>query len=196
VKGHLLAPPNLDVDLAGAQMVFGSIDGETDERQEITADATGRFAFKTKAIQLGIFAYTTDGKAAGVAKPETLNGLIELQLKPTMDLHGQLLGKNDEPLAHHAVRVEPRVSGKRDFNKSFATSFQTKLFETTTDQGGNYTLKNLPSELDMTLRADPIDDSKNDTYLDDFYLVVGKERPRIVSRLDRAREPEISPRQV
>lgn len=190
VNGRLRAPTSLDADLAGAEIVFGSIGGETDERQVTSADAEGRFAFKTKAIQLGIFAYTVDGKAAGMVKPERLDRPIEVPLKPTMDLHGQLLGKNKEPLAGHAVRVKPRVKGKRDFNKSFATSFETKVFETKTDANGNYTLKNLPTEFDMTLRADPIDDSKYDAYLDDVYLVVGEERPRMVSRLGRTRQPE------
>jgi hypothetical protein len=190
VKGRLLAPPSMDVELAGAEIVFGSIDGNTDEREAITADAAGRFAFKTKAIQFGIFAYTTDGKAAGVAKPETLDGPIEVHLKPTMDVHGQLLGANDEPLANHAVRVNPRVSGKDDFNKTFATSFETKTFETTTGANGNYTLKNLPTELDMTLRADPIDGSEYDAHLEGVFLVIGDQRPRMVSRLGRGHTPD------
>jgi hypothetical protein len=193
VTGRLLAPPGVDAEVAGAEIVFGSIDGNTDEREAITADAEGRFAFKTNAIQLGVFAYTTDGKAAGVAKPETIDGPIEIQLKPTMDLDGQLLGANGEPLANHAVRVNPRVSGKRDFNKSFATSFQTRTFETRTDASGNYTLRNLPTEFDMTLRADPIDGSDYDAYLDDFFLVAGDQRPRMVSRLGRASEPDDRP---
>ncbi|MEX2137857.1 MAG: M56 family metallopeptidase [Pirellulales bacterium] len=189
VKGQLFAPPEVHVKIAGAEIIFGSIDGETDEHLEVTADADGRFAFKTKAIELGIFAYTTDGKAAGVVKPEKLDGPIEIHLKPTMDLHGQLLDKNDEPLANHGVRVNPRV-GKRDFNKSFATSFETITFETKTDANGNYTLMNLPTEIDMTLRADPIDGSEYDAYLDDFYLMIGDQRPRMVSRLDRTSKPD------
>ena len=88
------------------------------------------------------------------------------------------------------MRVKPRVSGERDFNKSFSTNFATKTFETKTNHNGSYTLKNLPSELDMTLRADPIDDSNRDAYLDGFYLIVGEERPRMASRLDRTRKPD------
>lgn len=191
VKGRLLASPDLNADVTSAEIVFGSIDGNTDEREAITADAEGRFAFKTKAVQLGIFAYTRDGRAAVVAKPENLDEPIEIHLKPTMDLHGQLLGKNDEPLVNHAVRVIPSVSGKRDYNKSFSTSFETKTFTTKTDENGNYTLKDLPTELDLTLRADPIDDSEYDAYLDEFYLVVGDQRPRMVSRLGRTSKPDL-----
>ena len=190
VKGRLLAPPDGDVELAGAEIVFGSIDGEIDERQVVTADAEGRFAFKTKAIQLGVFAFTTDGKAAGVAKPENLDRPIEIHLQPTLDLKGQLLGEHDEPLASHAVHVSPRVSGMRDFNKSFATSFHTMSFEAKTDANGYYTLKNLPTELEMTLRAASIDCPDYDSILDEFSLVAGDQRPRMVSRLRRLSSPD------
>ena len=190
VKGRLIAAPNVDAKLAGATIVYGSIGGETDERHELAADADGHFAFQTKAFQLGIFAYTADGKAAGMVKPDRLDGELELQLKPTEDLHGRLLGKNDEPLAFHPVRVIPRVKGKRDFNRSFATSFTAKKFETTTDEAGNYTLRQLPTEFDMRLQADPIDDSKYDANLDEFYLIAGQARPRMVSRLDRTSQPD------
>jgi hypothetical protein len=56
-------------------------------------------------------------------------------------------------------------------------------FETLTDSEGKYTLKNLPSELEMRLRADSIDGSDRDESLDSLFLVVGEERPPIVSRL-------------
>ena len=190
VSGQLFASPDVHVNLAGAEIIFGSIDGETDEHLEVTADAEGRFAFTTKAIELGIFAYTTDGEAAGVLKPKNLDGPIEIHLKPTMDLHGQLLGSNGEPLANHAVRVTPQVRGERDVNKSFATSFETITFQTKTDATGNYTLTNLPTALNLTLRADPIDGSEFDAYLDDFYLVVGDQRPRMISRLGRTSTPD------
>ena len=193
VKGRLLAPPNSDAQLAEAKIIFGSIDGQTDEREEITADAEGRFSFRTKAVQLGVFAYTVDGKAAGEAKPEQLGGTIELQLRPTMDLLGQLLGQDDEPIAHHAVRVKPRVEGEDGQEKLFATSFDTKAFETRTDEGGFYTLKNLPTKMQLTLRVDPIDDSKRDVRMDKFFLVPGEDRPLMVSRFRRPAAQENRP---
>ena len=187
VTGRLVAPRGINVDLAGAGIFYGSIDGETDERETLKADGDGRFAFKTRAIQLGIFAYTADGKAAGVLKPKTLDTPLELKLTPTADFRGQLLGTGDEPLVNHAVHVKPTVRGKKDFSKSFFTGFSTKTFEAKTGSQGNYTLKQLPTGFDMTLRADPIDDSEHDAYLGSFFLVPGIERPRMVSRLDRSR---------
>lgn len=183
VEGRLLAPPNTDVKVASAEVVLGSIDGETDEQQSVVTDEQGYFSFQTKAIRFGIFAYTSDGRAAGIAKPVYRGQPIELHLKPTVDLRGQLLGDKDKPLTNHAVRVTPRVRGKRDFNRGFGTSFAVRTFEARTDGDGNYTLRNLPSELAMTLRADPIDSSDHDATLDDFFLVANSKRPRMVSRL-------------
>ncbi len=190
VSGHVIAPPNSDVDIASAEVVYGSIDGETDQMETIEADADGRFAFKTRAIQLGIFVYTADRMAAGVLRPQSLDDPIEVQLLPTADLHGQLLGKNDEPLANHPVRVYAVVRGKRDFNKSFFAGFRARLFETKTDNQGNYTMKNLPSKFDMTLRTNPTDDPEGLVYLDSFFLLAGQTRPRLVSRMERTSEPD------
>ena len=92
-----------------------------------------------------------------------------------------------EPLVDHPVRVNPQVSGIVDFDKSFGSSFQSKNFKTKTDKNGNYTLKNLPTEFKMTLRAAPIDGSKYDAYLGEFRLSVDKKRPRMISRLKDGR---------
>ena len=186
VAGRLVAPEGMNVDLAGAEIFYGSIDGETDEEGTLRADGHGQFSLKTSAIQLGFFAYTTDGKAAGALKPDTLKMPIEIELSPTADFQGQLLGKGDEPLVNHAVRVNPVVRGKNDLSKSFFAGFRTKTFETKTDSQGNYTLRQLPTGFDMTLQADPIDGS-DDVHLDNVFLVPGEERPRMISRLDASR---------
>ncbi|MGZ0165154.1 MAG: M56 family metallopeptidase [Planctomycetales bacterium] len=182
VKGILIPPP--DVDVANAEIVYGSIDGETDEEHSIKADSRGRFAFKTKAIQLGIFAYTVDGKAAGIARLNGSDGSFELNLKRTRDLHGQLLGKDDLPMRHHPVRVRAVIRGKRDFRKSFSSRFVGKTFETMTNSDGHYTLKNLPVELDMTLQTDPVEGSEYEPSLGGFFLRTERARPLMISRLN------------
>jgi|GEM_PF-858361 len=186
VSGQLVAPPGSYQDLAGAEIYYGSIDGETDEEEKCLADANGQFTFTTRAIQLGIFAYTADGKAAGILKPESLDGSLELKLSPTADFNGQLLGKRDQPLVNHGVRVRPAVRGKQDFGHLFSTALTTKTFETTTDNQGNYTLKQLPTGIDLSMRADPIDGADHDAYLNDFSLTPGEARPRTISRLGAA----------
>ena len=190
VTGQLVPPPNTTADVANAQIIFGSIDGETDEEETITTDTTGQFAFSTKALQIGIFAYTADGKAAGIVKPESLAEPVEIYLKPTADLNGQLLGRNDKPLANHAVLGRPVVRGEKGFNYSFFAGFHTRSFETRTDDEGNYTLRNLPTEFDMTLRADALDGSDDEISLDEFELNAGESRPLLVSRLDRQSKPD------
>ncbi len=126
-----------------------------------------------------------------MVKPESLAEPVELHLKPTADLHGQLLGVKDKPLANHAVRVRPVVRGEKGFNYSFFTGFNTKVFETRTDDQGIYTLRNLPTEFDLTLRADSLDGSNDEMHLDSFDLKAGESRPPMVSRLDRQSAPDM-----
>lgn len=182
VKGILIPPP--DVGVANAEVVYGSIDGETDEKHSIKADSQGRFAFKTKAIQLGIFSYTVDGNAAGLVRLDASDGTVKIHLKRTRDLHGQLLGKDDSPMRQHPVRVRAVLRGKRDFSKSFSSNFVGKTFEAMTNSDGHYTLKNLPVELDMTLRTDPVEGTEYEPSLGDFFLRAERDRPLMISRLN------------
>ncbi|MEX2139106.1 MAG: M56 family metallopeptidase [Pirellulales bacterium] len=184
VTGRVIPPSGLEVDLAHAEIVMESIDRETDERQTVETDERGRFALKTKALRFGIFAYTADGKAAGITFPDSIDQPVEVQLAPTADLHGRLLGQDDKPLVGHALRVEPQVRAKqRPSDVPFAVNFIVKEFETKTDSEGNYTLRNLPSQLVMTLRADPIEASEDDSHIATLILRAGEAPPRIVSRL-------------
>ncbi len=182
VKGILIPPPGVEV--ANAEVVFGSVDGETDEKHSIKADSQGRFAFRTKAIQLGIFAYTADGKASGFTRLNDPDGTVEVHLKPTRDLHGQVLGTNDMPLKQFPVRVRAVVRGRRDFMRSFSSGFVGKTFEAMTNSDGHYTLKNLPVELDMTLRTDPVEGTEYEPSLGDFFLRAERDRPLMISRLN------------
>jgi hypothetical protein len=186
VVGRLVVPKGINVDVAGAEVFYGSIDGETDEDGKLSADGEGRFSLETSAMQLGFFAYTNDGRAAGALKPDALSVPIEIEVSPTANLQGQLLGIGDEPLVDHAVRINPVVRGKDDRSKSFFAGFRTKTFESRTDSQGNYTFKQLPSGIELTPQADPIDGSQ-DVDLDSVFLVPGTERPRMISRLDSSR---------
>ena len=188
VTGRLIPPAGRKVDLAKAEVVLGSIDGETDEQQNAITDAEGRFTFKTKAKQFGIFAYTADGKAVGIATAQPMEQPVEVQLAPTADLHGQVLGKDDKPLAGRAVHVEARIASKeRRTDSTNATSFLAKTFQATTDNDGNYRLANLPTQLAMLLQLDPTAGSHDIDYLDRFILRPGENRPRLVSRLGETR---------
>ena len=81
-----------------AVVEIGSIDGETSERLTLKANPDSEFDFESQASRIGIYARTKDAKAAAVAIIDRPDGPIELQLKPTGEFRGQLLGKEDRPL--------------------------------------------------------------------------------------------------
>jgi thioredoxin family protein len=183
IVGRLLLAADVEADLNEAVVQVGSIDGETKDRLTLKANPDGEFDFESKASRIGIYARTKDSKAAAVSILDRLDEPIELQLKPTGEFRGQLLGREDRPLAGHAVRASLHVSGKPDYSKPFPTSFSAATFESKTDSEGNYSLTGLPCEVRLNLRADSIDGSDRDRYLDEFYLVSNESRPRAISRL-------------
>ena len=183
ITGRVTLPENLQTDLNEAVVEIGSVDGETNERVTLKTNADGAFQFDSAAVQIGIYARTKDGKAAAAAVIDRPGEPIEVQLKPTADYQGRLLGKDDRPIAGHAVRAPVYVRGAKDYTKLFPTGFSAATIETKTDANGNFTLRNLPCELDMTLCCDPVEDSTRHWYLDEFYLTPGESRPRAVSRL-------------
>jgi len=186
VTGKLVLAAGVEASLEDAKIEMRSVDGETDDRKSLLSDKQGAFAFETKASQIGIFVYTQDAKAAGAAFIEKLDSPIKLKLLPTQDYHGWLLGKNDKPLAGHAVRANVRVSGNEDYSGSFVKSFEAQTIETSTDEEGNYTLKGVPTEIIVSIRADAIDGSKHGVSLGKIYLEPNDTRPRAVSRLDKS----------
>ena len=183
VTGQLVLAAGVEASLANAEIEIGSVDGETSEQNLIVSNKNGAFQFETKASQIGVFAYTKDAKAAGMAIVDNLESPIQLKLFPTRDYHGRVLGKDDKPLLNHSVRARIYVSGTGDSACGHKKSFEAKRIETTTDQEGNYTIKGVPTEAKVHIFADAIDDSEYDVRIGEIYLVPDETRPRAVSRL-------------
>jgi RNA polymerase sigma factor (sigma-70 family) len=183
IKGRLLLPGGLAADLNEAVIEIGSLDGETEERLTRKTNDKGEFQFESKASRIGIYARTRDARAATVAVIDRLDQPVTLDLKPTGEYRGQLLGKEDRPLHGHAVRAEIRVSRKGDDSKPFATEFLAATFDAKTDAEGNYSFSGLPCEAAISLRADSLRGSNRMIRLEEFYLMPHESRPRIVSKL-------------
>ncbi|MBN2294775.1 MAG: thioredoxin family protein [Pirellulales bacterium] len=192
IVGQLFLEKNKEADLNDTVVEIGSVDGETRERLTLATDSKGRFEFESQASLIGIYAHTKDLKAAVVSIIDRLDKPIELQLKPTGQFHGQLLGKENRPLADRAVRASLYVTKKRDFTSPFPTGFSAATFESKTDSEGNYTILGLPREAKLSLRVDPIDGSDRTHYLADFYLMPNESRPRTVSRLWKPKKKPLS----
>ena len=58
---------------------------------------------------------------------------------------------------------------------------------TRTDDEGNYSFAGLPSNVELTLEAEPFGQVERERYLGQLYLVPGESRPRAVSRLANAK---------
>jgi hypothetical protein len=179
IKGRLLLPGGLAADLNEAVIEIGSLDGETDEQLTRKTNDKGEFQFESKASRIGIYARTRDARAATVAVIDRLDQPVTLDLKPTGEYRGQLLGKENRPLHGHAVCAKIYVSRKGDDSKLFLAA----TFDAKTDAEGNYSFSGLPCEAAISLSADSLGGSNRRTGLAEFYLVPHESRPRIVSKL-------------
>ena len=183
VTGRLLLPAGLKSNLEGAEIQMGAVDGHCDDRQTLTSAKDGSFSLETLATEIGVFAYTRDGQAAGSAIVKDLSLPIALHLLPTMDYHGQLLGDGDGPLVDHGVSAIVPVEGEEDYNSMYIKSFTAKQIDAKTGAQGNYTLRGVPSKTKVLIRADAIDGSDDRAHLGSIYLEPGESRPRAVNRL-------------
>jgi hypothetical protein len=188
IRGRLLLSRDAAGDLNGADVEIGAIDGENDERVSRKTNAKGEFSFESKATRIGIYARTKDAKAAGVAVIGSLDQPLEVTLKPTNELRGQVLGKDDRPMKRRAVHAGVVVSGKPDFSKPGQTGFVAATFDGTSDEEGNYSFAGLPCETPINLSVTldgPDGGAASVEFLDEFYLLPRESRPRMVSRLGR-----------
>ncbi len=189
VAGRLVLADGLAADLKNAEIKIGAIDGNYDDEQTLSADDDGSFSFETMAAEIGIYACTRDGRAAGSTRVSELESPIILRLNPTLGYQGQLLGEGDEPLADYLVQAIVRVEGIRNFNLPSSTSFEAKRIEATTDLQGNFTLAGVPSEMKVVIYAKAADDATFGSRLGEIFLEPNESRPRTVSRLAKSTSP-------
>ena len=140
VTGRLVLAEGLKSNLQDAEIQIGSVDGKYDDHQTLKAGQDGSFSFETLAAEIGVFGCAQDGQAAGVMVVKDLDSAITLQLRPTLDYQGQLLGEGDQPLVGRRVHAIARVEGDKDDKAMFRTSFEAKRIETKTDEQGNFVL--------------------------------------------------------
>lgn len=183
VKGRVILPDGAKAEPADVVILATAVDGNYTDQQSATCNEDGSFSFETLATEMGVFGYTTDGKAAGSVVVKDLDQPFELNLRPTLNYEGQLLGEGDRPLVGHGVWAIVRVKGDEKPNSTASTSFEAKRIETQTDEHGNFTLPGVPSKMEVNIYADAIDGSGGSDHLDEILLAPDDARPRTVSRL-------------
>ena len=167
-----------------AILKVGSIDGQTNDRQEIQVDGSGEFELETNAVELGIFATTADGSATATTVSKSHDGSIELVLLPSCDIHGRVL-KDEEPLTGHKVSAIATVRQPASQPQTFAfpDSFEVARIETTTDREGRYKLANVPRGLEVRIFADPVETSGSIVDIETICLEEKESREPFVTKV-------------
>ena len=185
VRGRLLLADNLRADLNEAAIAIGALDGETEERFTLKADRDGKFEFQSQATRVGIYVRTKDCKAAGVSVVDRLDGPIQLQLKPTVEYRGQLLGRNGRPYGTTQLRISLPGRTKRIRQPGRRHRFWFRCRDLRSQDGRRRQVRAEGTSLRGQVKPDrrPPDRPDQVMRLGDIYLVPNKPRPFDVSRL-------------
>jgi hypothetical protein len=195
VAGKLILDDNVKAGLENAEIQAGSIDSKYDDEQKVKCNANGTFSFEILASEVGIFARTADGLAAGWTKTADLDKPLKLKLKPTANFEGQLLGDNDQPLAGKTVQASFSIDGTRSYDARRSALFRPEPVKAVTDAQGNFTLKGVSIEMKTNLAALAVLDSgrDRDRSLGEVYLDSNDSRPRTVFRIGKKSTPRSEP---
>ncbi len=189
VTVRLVPDDGLTANFQDAQIRVGSLDGAYEDQQTLTCDKDGSFSFSTFAGQVGVFASTRDGSAAGAVIVKNATAPIELRLRRTLDYNGQLLGADSQPLKNQLVRAIVVVKAKERLNSKYPKNLEVKRIVVRTDKQGNFTLHGIPTQVVTTLHTNSIDNESTDTYVGEFSLEPNESRPRVVSHLGGGSKP-------
>jgi hypothetical protein len=191
IRGQIVLAEGLKASLAGVKVKLASIDESTCELFTVETDASGEFCLDTLATELGVFAHTNDGKAAGAATCVDLTKPIEVVLRPTIDFEGQLLDADGKPRAGVKAWIDVIVGHReRRFQNGLACNFQAIELDATTDKSGNYIITGVPTETTVGLRTASTSTPGLYDYHGSFLLDPNDKRPPTITKSSGSQRKE------
>lgn len=169
--------------VANARIIISAADGKTREDREIRADDHGNFSTEFKGSRATLLAVSSDGKASGatvVELPQTEE--LQIAMKATSSLAGQLLGVDDQPSAGEVVRLRVEMdAGKQADTEWIDRTVVLEDRSTRSDEKGNYRFDNVPAGVQLRLASG---DSIAGHYADHMHgermLEPGEERTEVL----------------
>lgn len=184
VTGQFVLPPDSKATFGMMKASMSAIDGISQDQCEIVIGSNGKFDFETCASEFGIYAYTTDEKAAvaAIVKAGDLHGVLTLALKPTGEYQGQILDDQGAPRANYPVRATFTIGTLASGLHFAPTLFSPRTITTSTDSQGNFTLAGIPFEMPTWIEAGAKEGTDSHS-LGKITLMPDEKRPRKISRL-------------
>ena len=177
-------------ELAGARIVLGSIDGESDDRIEVEADADGTFQVETKASKLGVIAFSADERFAGSTIINNVKKPAKLTFYPTKSYAGQIIDQDGKPVPNHPVTASIQISDETRYDLPFSTTFYAPRIEAKTDEQGRYRFEHLPCKTPIRLWTARLDLDPNRTHsIDRVFFLPDDERTERITRIGERPEP-------
>ena len=186
ITGKLVLAEGCNADLKGATIEIGTVDGDYEQRLTLKAAADGSFSFESRAGEIGFFAYTQDARAASRLVTDKLDSPLEIRMMPTMEYHGRVIDAKDQPLPGYKITASAQIETNEEYHMWTASRRYTiKKLSATTDPQGKYTLRGVPSGMEISLSATSPDKPKKAKWQDDVFLEPGENRPPQVIRIGK-----------
>lgn len=154
IQGQLVSDEPT-VDFSQVQIVVAAFDGHTSGNKEVSSDMQGRFAFKTQASEVAVFARSEDGAAAAFQVIDVPSETVRLKMTPTVSYQGRVVGPDNRPVPE--CRVRAKVKALRD--PRFALPQYCFLdggeLDATTDERGFFTIEQVPVGIRFELIVSP-----------------------------------------
>lgn len=165
--------------IVGATVHIKAMDGEADEAFKVTSTEYGAFEFKTKAMKLGLIAFSADKRFAGTLEFDPHSQTARLQFYPTKSYTGKITDQEGNPVANHKVEARVLIGERSRRETAYDTWFDFRGIETHTDAQGNYQINGIPCKRKVELKTDPLDENANYShFFDEIYFYFPEEEPR------------------
>lgn len=186
LTGKLVLDNGAKADLKDAEIQFGP--GRRAYSKLVKADADGNFKFEWSLPGILAIARTADHRAFGTFFAKNVDAPLEIRLGPAQNYEGQLLGKDDQPVANEEISAAIKINLPHPGGSSKPLVLEAPLFTAETDQQGNFTLRGLPIDQEICIYGVSID-RKHSLRLGRFKLAANYSLPRQVIRLESIPNP-------
>ena len=193
VTGRLVLDDGVWASLKDALIRIASTDANYEDQQSPVCNADGTFSFDTFAASISLFARTDDGLAAATLMTKDLSSPLEVHLQPTSNYEGRLLDKSKHPVVGATIVAQVTLEAEKNRNATAPRSFEATEIKTTTDAEGNYTLRGIPSRMNISLYVETADPAARSIPLGKVFLDPTKSPAREVSIVQKAASTLVKP---
>lgn len=187
ITGRLVPMEGVEAGLKDATIEIGAVDGDYEERLTLSAAEDGTFSFESRAGEIGLFAYSQDGSAAGRLVTDQFDAPLEIRMTPTVPYLGRVVDIEGDPMPGYRVQAHIEIETNDEYYSWFhKRRYPVKQLAATADAQGRYTIEGIPTEMPVGIFVWPPGADEGVEREAEVYLELGEDRPPHVIRIGDA----------